>query len=268
MKRSSSSNSDSHNHLESPHSPLRFHSPLPSDQGDLEPPDSPFYASPDASPQKSPKNGDEKPNPKAIVAVRDKFTQCSPVPEKKPEPTPAVLMNKAVREEGAPSVTKMGPGEGGERSGAVASILKRSRTGEMMKLANLGFRLSEVVLCLISFSVMAADKTQGWSGDSFDRYREYRLLFFYYLISLPEHVWHLQFTSLPLSTVLLLFYTGVELKQFAPISYGPIQNLWDSDCMCVLNFHLWGFVFLPINFEDLFISTKISNTSLDCHQFP
>ncbi|KAJ4712321.1 CASP-like protein [Melia azedarach] len=174
MKRSSSSNSDSHNHLESPHSPLRFHSPLPSDQGDLEPPDSPFYASPDASPQKSPKNGDEKPNPKAIVAVRDKFTQCSPVPEKKPEPTPAVLMNKAVREEGAPSVTKMGPGEGGERSGAVASILKRSRTGEMMKLANLGFRLSEVVLCLISFSVMAADKTQGWSGDSFDRYREYR----------------------------------------------------------------------------------------------
>ncbi|EPS65781.1 hypothetical protein M569_08996, partial [Genlisea aurea] len=28
--------------------------------------------------------------------------------------------------------------------------------------------------CLISFSVMAADKTQGWSGDSFYRYMEYR----------------------------------------------------------------------------------------------
>ncbi|MBA0684581.1 hypothetical protein Goari_026160 [Gossypium aridum] len=41
-------------------------------------------------------------------------------------------------------------------------------------MAALGFRLSEIVLCLISFSVMAADKTSGWSGDSFDRYKEYR----------------------------------------------------------------------------------------------
>ena len=48
----------------------------------------------------------------------------------------------------------------------------------MLKKVALGFRLSEVVLCLISFSVMAADKTRGWSGDSFDRYKEYRLNFF------------------------------------------------------------------------------------------
>lgn len=38
----------------------------------------------------------------------------------------------------------------------------------------LGFRVLEVVLSLIAFSVMASDKTQGWSGDSFDRYKEYR----------------------------------------------------------------------------------------------
>ncbi|KAL0666626.1 hypothetical protein Bca4012_029330 [Brassica carinata] len=65
-------------------------------------------------------------------------------------------------------------GGGGQRSGAVLAILKRSRREEVVKYSALGFRLSEVVLALISFSVMAADKTKGWSGDSFDRYREYR----------------------------------------------------------------------------------------------
>ncbi|PKU77370.1 CASP-like protein 4A3 [Dendrobium catenatum] len=43
-----------------------------------------------------------------------------------------------------------------------------------MKKAELGLRILEVVLCLISFSVMAADKTTGWAGDSFDRYQEFR----------------------------------------------------------------------------------------------
>ncbi|KAL5813900.1 hypothetical protein ACOSQ4_024541 [Xanthoceras sorbifolium] len=173
MKRSSSSNSDSHTHLESPHSPLRFHSPLPSDQGDLEPPDSPPYSSPYPSPQKSPRNTPpEKQNSKAIVAVTDKFTQCSPALTA--SVASGVTLNRAVRGDGAPSMTKVGPGGEGRSAGAMASILKRSKTEETVKVANLGFRLSEVVLCLISFSVMAADKTQGWAGDSFDRYREYR----------------------------------------------------------------------------------------------
>lgn len=164
MKRSSSSNSDS------PHSPHRFHSPLRSDQGDPDPPDT--FASPDASPLKSPRNHDDKPNSKAIVAVADKFTQSSPMLA---EVKPAVMFNKAVREDGAPSMMKTEPGGvGGGRSG---TVLKRSRSEERLKFANLGFRLSEVVLSLISFSVMAADKTQGWSGDSFDRYREYRFWF-------------------------------------------------------------------------------------------
>lgn len=65
-------------------------------------------------------------------------------------------------------------GGGGQRSGAVLAILKRSKREEVVKYSALGFRLSEVVLALISFSVMAADKTKGWSGDSFDRYKEYR----------------------------------------------------------------------------------------------
>lgn len=167
MKRSSSSNSDS------PHSPHRFHSPLRSDPGDPDPPDA--FASPDASPQKSPINHDDKPNSKAIVAVADKFTQSSPMLEKPAEVKTSVMFNKAVREDGTPSVMKTEPGRvGGGRSGPVASILKRSKFEARLMFANLGFRLIEVVLSLISFSVMAADKTQGWSGDSFDRYREYR----------------------------------------------------------------------------------------------
>nr|KYP56347.1 UPF0497 membrane protein At5g62820 family [Cajanus cajan] len=52
--------------------------------------------------------------------------------------------------------------------------LERRKLPEAVSKAVLGFRLSEVVVCLISFSVMAADKMQGWSVDSYDLYREYR----------------------------------------------------------------------------------------------
>ncbi|CAI0545792.1 unnamed protein product [Linum tenue] len=158
MKRSSSSNSDSHQgQLDSPHSPLRFHSPLRSDHS----PEKPTPPSVD--------------NSKAVVAV-DKFTQYTPQPSPL-QPSSfremGASMNRAVREEAAPSVRKVGP-EGGRSGAAVGSILRRSGKEDMVRLAELCFRIGELVLCLISFSVMAADKTQGWSGDSFDRYKEYR----------------------------------------------------------------------------------------------
>ncbi|XVF54127.1 hypothetical protein PTKIN_Ptkin05aG0155900 [Pterospermum kingtungense] len=180
MKRSSSSNSETLTHLDSPHSPLRFHSPLRSDQGD---PDniSPPYASPAASPGKPPVD-----NSKALVAV-DKSTQFNAHPSPSPFPSPPaqpttppqqslhMTVNRAVREEGPGETTRTkvtGGGGGGAR--AVAAVLRRSKLKETVMMAALGFRLSEIVLCLISFSVMAADKTQGWSGDSYDRYKEYR----------------------------------------------------------------------------------------------
>ena len=50
-------------------------------------------------------------------------------------------------------------------------MVEKGSNGEEVAL---GFQLIEVVLCLISFSIMAADKTQGWSGDSFDHYKEFR----------------------------------------------------------------------------------------------
>jgi hypothetical protein len=46
----------------------------------------------------------------------------------------------------------------------------------MVKRALLGLRISGFVFCLISFSVMAADKAQGWALDSFHQYKEFRLV--------------------------------------------------------------------------------------------
>ncbi|PPD79785.1 hypothetical protein GOBAR_DD23267 [Gossypium barbadense] len=146
MKQSSSSNSDSLSHLDSPHSPLR------SDHGDSVPPDPQNTSSPHVPPAVSPPVD----NCKALVAF-DKSTQFNansspfaspPLPPTTPPQQPLQL--------------------------AVAAVLRRSKVKETVKMAALGFRLSEIVLCLISFSVMAADKTSGWSGDSFDRYKEYR----------------------------------------------------------------------------------------------
>ena len=86
------------------------------------------------------------------------------------------------------SVTKVGPSGGGggggvghgvedgRRSAHPSFVRRTTKRDIMVEKAALGFRFSEIVLCLISFSVMAADKTQGWSGDSFDRYTEYRSL--------------------------------------------------------------------------------------------
>lgn len=77
-----------------------------------------------------------------------------------------------------------GGGGGGERKGrasigvrfaGVEDMGRRTRKKvEVSEKVNLGVRVVEIVFCLISFSVMAADRTQGWSGDSFDRYKEYR----------------------------------------------------------------------------------------------
>lgn len=163
-------------------------SPLRSNQQEEE------FHSPLPSPVKSPS--------KAIVAVHKPYSPLrSPRQDQKPanspenlntpvdipekSPSQVVVFNRSVKEEPA-TVTKIdrgadGPGMedggGGERrSRAVSSIVRRSKRDVMLKRAALGFRVSELVFCLISFSVMAADKTQGWSGDSFDRYKEYRLV--------------------------------------------------------------------------------------------
>ncbi|KAH7532525.1 hypothetical protein FEM48_Zijuj04G0029400 [Ziziphus jujuba var. spinosa] len=48
----------------------------------------------------------------------------------------------------------------------------KKESGAMRVL--LGFRICVFCLCLVSFSLMAADKEQGWALDSFYRYKEFR----------------------------------------------------------------------------------------------
>ncbi|KAH0850399.1 hypothetical protein HID58_049979 [Brassica napus] len=174
MKRTTSSNSEPQSYIESPLSPLRFHSPL-SDAGD--PPPESRYVSPEASPFKL-----EYPN--------GKFPPLPPPPPQYPpppryqrnaraaaptnsssdkSPSSMVVLNRWVREEG-PQTTARKAGES-----AAATTANRARRDGSVAMAALGFRVSEVVLCVVSFSIMAADKTKGWSGDSYDHYKEYRV---------------------------------------------------------------------------------------------
>jgi len=80
-----------------------------------------------------------------------------------------------VREDGGQTTTReAGAPINGEES--TRTTVNRARGDDLVSLTALGFRITEVILCVISFSIMAADKTQGWSGDSYDRYKEYRSL--------------------------------------------------------------------------------------------
>ncbi|XP_023765028.1 CASP-like protein 4A3 isoform X2 [Lactuca sativa] len=94
-----------------------------------------------------------------------------------------VAYNRSAREDSVTGVRKVGPGgveegnggAGRERRSSVGTLgLRRSKREVMVDRSALVFRVLELILSVIAFSVMATDKTQGWSGDSFDRYREYR----------------------------------------------------------------------------------------------
>ncbi|KAH1246239.1 CASP-like protein 4A3 [Glycine max] len=130
------------------------------------------------SPEKSPEKRD---NSVAIVTV-GKLKQFTPEkraehrePPENPPSAAVVMFNDQAAEEDQRTAEKAVPAVGGgERRSRSAAAAEGWKTDETVSKAALGFRLSEVVVCLISFSVMAADKTQGWSGDSFDRYKEYR----------------------------------------------------------------------------------------------
>ncbi|XP_021900223.1 CASP-like protein 4A1 [Carica papaya] len=54
------------------------------------------------------------------------------------------------------------------------SMARRANRDAMVKRALLVFRFCGFVFCLVSFSVMAADRDQGWALDSFYKYKEFR----------------------------------------------------------------------------------------------
>ncbi|XP_018458204.2 CASP-like protein 4A2 [Raphanus sativus] len=170
MKRTTSTNSEPQSYMESPHSPLRFHSPL-SDAGD--PPPESRYVSPEASPFKL----------ENATVTNSKFPPLPPPPPQYPppprrqrnaraaSPSSMVVLNRWVREEVPETTTTTTTTR---KVGESAAAANRTRRDESVAVAAVGFRVCEVVLCVISFSIMAADKTRGWSGDSYDQYKEYR----------------------------------------------------------------------------------------------
>lgn len=54
--------------------------------------------------------------------------------------------------------------------------LLRSKKESKLNKALLGLRIAASVLCLASFSVLAADREKGWALDSFYVYKEFRYI--------------------------------------------------------------------------------------------
>ncbi|XP_020572045.1 CASP-like protein 4A3 [Phalaenopsis equestris] len=92
----------------------------------------------------------------------------SPMLQSDGSPEKTALANRMAAP-AATMATKMS--RGGVNDMSMKSGIIRSAA---MRKAEFGLRVLEVILCLVSFSVMAADKTTGWAGDSFDRYQEFR----------------------------------------------------------------------------------------------
>lgn len=65
-----------------------------------------------------------------------------------------------------------GPAGGGRR--LAAATVRRTEREAVAKKAAFGFRIFELLFCLVSLSVMATDKNKGWAIDSFHRYKEFR----------------------------------------------------------------------------------------------
>ncbi|GER29477.1 CASP-like protein At2g36330 [Striga asiatica] len=127
----------------------------------------------------SPEN---KPPPPAALVKRDVFNE--PMESRVVLEEPMAEMERAVLEQhkaaakidsGPTTVAGGGGGESGHRGYRPSlSILRGAKREKMVKKAALGFRIFGFLFCLVSFSVMAADRNQGWALDSFDRYREFR----------------------------------------------------------------------------------------------
>ncbi|KAK1353460.1 hypothetical protein POM88_052595 [Heracleum sosnowskyi] len=61
-----------------------------------------------------------------------------------------------------------------EQQGSQKQPTKTRRDDELLNKVKLWFRVFGFLFCLISFSIMAADRDKGWTLDSFHRYIEFR----------------------------------------------------------------------------------------------
>ncbi|KAB8082789.1 hypothetical protein EE612_004803 [Oryza sativa] len=133
------------------------------------PPTPPKAAEAAESPTGSPQKESALTIAKLLSGEDHAGTETKPVPEKA---APAATTTTA-------AVASVGGGGGGGGGGVgskrwlLGGVPEKVRRSELRR-AELGFRVLAAVFCLVSLSVMAADTTPGWSGDSFRRYNEYR----------------------------------------------------------------------------------------------
>ena len=88
---------------------------------------------------------------------------------------------REVSQEGADNIRVVVVDGGGSNRRVRSDLynLRKTRRDKMVKKALLGLRICGIVFCLISFSVMAADKHKGWALDSFYWYKEFRYVCFF-----------------------------------------------------------------------------------------
>ncbi|CAH9090385.1 unnamed protein product, partial [Cuscuta europaea] len=102
-----------------------------------------------------------------------------------PPPHPKAILEKYYSPQRSPAAKLQFDRRSSTRNDSTATSLRggvedgrRSASppagGMLSTAANLVLRVAQALFCLISFSVMAADQTQGWTGDSWHRYKEYR----------------------------------------------------------------------------------------------
>ncbi|KAH0719546.1 hypothetical protein KY285_015577 [Solanum tuberosum] len=141
------------------------------------------------SPPRSSISSDQISLPHESFTLEDNKPSTAPMgsPPEKP-PIPEAVVKKFIKEEplalvkadmfvgdGTASVKEGEDSRNRRRRGRPQlSILRKVRRDEMVKKAGLGFRIFGFLFCLVSFSVMAADRNKGWALDSFERYKEFR----------------------------------------------------------------------------------------------
>ncbi|KAA8548095.1 hypothetical protein F0562_004644 [Nyssa sinensis] len=215
----------------------------------------------------------------------DKFQVSAP--ENVP-PSPQTVVNRSVREEPR-TVTKTNPELGSGFTGGIVedgggrrlrqslSILKRTKRETMVKKAALGLRVCGMVFCLVSFSVMAADRNQGWALDSFDRYKEFRysmsvnvIGFVYSLAQAYDVAYHLTTGKyvyrhqlryyLDFSVDQMLTYLLISASSSAATRVDDWQSNWGKDKFPTMATASVGLSFLA--FAALGSSTLISGYAL------
>ncbi|OEL33106.1 hypothetical protein BAE44_0005874 [Dichanthelium oligosanthes] len=124
----------------------------------------PKTSSAEASPTGSPQKETAVTIGKLLSGEDPAAAEAKPVAEKVAPPSNTGSLAAAVA---------VGGGVGSKRWLLGGGVPEKMRRAELRR-AELGFRVSAAVFCLVALSVMAADTTTGWSGDSFRRYNEYR----------------------------------------------------------------------------------------------